>query len=49
MMQNVASYQDLHCLITEISIKNKIENEKYTRHPLKDKWTCPINKEGIVH
>ena len=39
------SDQGLHCLQTGISIKNKIN----TRHPINKKWTCPINKDGIIH
>ena len=44
--QNAASHQDLHCLHTVISIRNKIKMKKYTRHPLNEKWTCPVNKDG---
>ena len=31
--QNAASDQGLHCLLTEISIQNRIKMKKYTRHP----------------
>ena len=30
---NVVSGQDLHCLLTGISIKNKVKMKKYTMHP----------------
>ena len=33
MPQNMASDQYLHCLLTEISIKNDIKMKKYTKHP----------------
>ena len=46
--QNAAFDQCLHCLHTVFSIKNMIKMKKYTRHPLNEKWTCPI-KDGIVH
>ena len=49
MSQNAVSDQDLHSLHAGISIKNKIEMKKYTRCPLNEKWTHPINKDGIVH
>ena len=32
-VQNAASDQVLHCLLTENPIENKIKIEKYTRHP----------------
>ena len=31
--QNAASDQGLHCLLTGISIRNRIKMTKYTRHP----------------
>ena len=31
--QNLASDQGLHCLLTGISIRNRIKMEKYIRHP----------------
>ena len=49
MLQNKAFDQGLYCLLTGISIKNKMKVEKYTRHPLSKKWTWQINKDGIVH
>ena len=33
MPQNAASDQGLHCLLTGISIRNRIKMKKYTRHP----------------
>ena len=47
--QNAASDQGLQYLHTEISIKNKIKMRKFTIHPLNEKCTHPINKDGIVH
>ena len=38
-----------HCLLTEITIKNTIKMKKYTKHPLNEKWTLPINQDGTVH
>ena len=43
------SDQCLYCLHTGISIENKIKMKKYTSHPLNEKWTHPINKDGMVH
>ena len=47
--QNAASDQGLHYLLTGIAIENKIKMLKYTRYLLNEKWTRPINKDGIVH
>ena len=33
LLQNVASDQGLYCLLTGISIKNKMKMKKYSRHP----------------
>ena len=47
--QNAASDQGLHCLLTGISIRNRIKMKTYTRHPYNRKWTLPIDKDGRVH
>ena len=47
--QNAASDQGLHCLLTGISIRNKIKMKRYTRHPLNWKWTRPVDIDGRVH
>ena len=46
---SLASNQGLHCLFTGSSIKNRIKIKKHTRNPLNEKWTRPLNKDGIVH
>ena len=47
--QNAASDQGLHCLLTGISIRNRIKMKTYTISPLNWKWTCPVDKDGRVH
>ena len=42
--QNMAFDQSKQ-LHAGISIKNKAKMENYTRHPLNEKWTCPICKD----
>ena len=37
---------DAHCLLTEISITNRTIMNKYTWHPLNDKWTNPMIRMG---
>ena len=49
MPQNAAFDQGLHCLHTQIPIKNRIKMKKYTSLPLIEKWTHPIYKDGLVH
>ena len=36
----------LHCLLTEISIKNRIKMKQHTRCPLHWNWTRPFDKDG---
>ena len=43
------SDQGLHYLLTGIPFKNKIKMKKSTRHLLNEKWTCPMNKDGMAH
>ena len=45
MSQKGASEQGLHCLLAEISVKNKIKVKK-KRQLIPQ--TCPVNKDGIV-
>ena len=42
-----ASDQDLHCLLTGISIKKKVK--QCAPHPLNDQWNRPIYSEWRVH
>ena len=46
---SVASDQDLHCLLTGLSIKNGIKATNLTRQPYYDKWTCPKYNSGRFH
>ena len=48
MSQNAASHQGLFCLLTQISSKNEIKNEKYSWCPLKLKWNHLNDKDGKV-
>ena len=47
--QNALSDQGVLCLHTGISIKNQRKTKKYTRHPLNEKRTYPIKKDGGIH
>ena len=48
--QNVASDQDLHCLLTEVPFKILNNNKKNTtQHPYNWKWTRLIDKDGKIH
>ena len=47
--QNASSDLGLHCLLTQMSIKNMIKMKKVHQTPLNEKWTCPIDKDGKVH
>ena len=44
-----ASDQGLHCLLTGISIENRIKINKDTTRPYNWKWTRPIDMDGRVH
>ena len=46
---NVVSDQDLHCLLTEWSIKILIKMKNITQQPLKQQWTGSIDKSGTFH
>ena len=46
---HIRRHRGLHCLLTEISIKNRIKTEQNTRHPYNWKWTRPFDKDGKVH
>ena len=48
MPQNVVTDQGLHCLLTRISILNKIKMKMCTRHPLDYKWTHLNGNDGRV-
>ena len=48
--QNVASDHGLHFLHIGISFKTELFSEyMYIRHPIKKKWTCPIDKDWRIH
>ena len=45
--QNAASDQELHSLLTGNYIRNRIKMKQDTWQPLNDKWSRPIDKDGI--
>ena len=47
--QNATFDQGLHYSLTECSIEICIKMKNTTLHPLKRKWTGPIDKRGKFH
>ena len=45
--QNAASDQELHSLLTGNYIRKRIKMKKDTCQPFNDKWSRPIDKDGI--
>ena len=45
--QNAVSDQELQSLLTGNNIRNRIKMKQDTWQPLTDKWSRPIDKDGI--